>query len=256
MRTLSCCLLALLAPAAADPGDPVYDSSISPPPPYDASAPQPLSTRFVFADGEGGSGLWSHLADITPRYANARECPKDGFVSFHWPGGTHDLVKMKDFDHFDRCDFTGAVMLAPQGSVGSTQSYYVECTNPGSEYLSCSIPEHCAAGQKLEVKTASKSVFNADGSTALHADSLKDVMTLLGARVPAFEGERPTCHCHCPARVLPTLCRSNRGAGAPEMDRGYQTDAQAEHTLEVIWCLGQHTIYACKDWQVRGDETR
>ena len=37
--------------------------------------------------------------------------------------------------------------------------------------------------------------------------------------------------------------------GAPEMDRGYQTEAQAKHTLEVIWCLESHSPDSCKDWE-------
>lgn len=118
----------------------------------------------------------------------------------------------------DRCDFTGSVPLAAPGSSGSSQSYYYECATPGlSEFLSCSIPGHCAAGQKLEVKTSSTAkVFDAQGETLLHAKSLKQVMSLLGA---------------------------------PQMNRGYQTEAQAQHTLEVIWCLESHAPDSCTDWQ-------
>lgn len=127
------------------------------------------------------------------------------------------MVRMQSRAHYDACDFTGAVTLAPPGTAGTDQSYYYECATPGSEFLSCSIPGHCAAGQKLEVNTSSTvSVFGANGETLLHATSLRQVMTLLGA---------------------------------PQMSRGYQTDAQANHTLEVIWCLESHAPDSCKDWQ-------
>ena len=131
------------------------------------------------------------------------------------------MVRLQSRAHYDACDFTGAVTLAPQGADGIEQSYYYECATPGSDFLSCSIAGHCAAGQKLEVNTSStESVFDANGETLLHAKSLRQVMTLLGA---------------------------------PQMDRGYQTELQANHTLEVIWCLESHAPDSCKDWQ--GDST-
>ena len=177
----------------------------------------PITTRFVFADGEGGDGEWSASQVNVAKYATPRSCPKGGFVAFKWKPGTHDVVLMKSRTHFDKCDFTGATTLAPAGSGSSTQSFFYDCTIPGSAYLSCSIPGHCAAGQKLEVVTsASASVFGSGGEVLLHSRSLKQVMTLLNA---------------------------------PAMDTGYQTEAQAHHTLEAIWCLEDHCPDSATDWQ-------
>ena len=186
-----------------------------------------VRTRFLFADGPGGTGLWSSRASTTSKYSmiGPLECPYGGFVSFHWPGGTHDLVRMKSKAHYDACNFTEAFTLAPLGSFGTEQSYYYECMSPETtEYLSCSVPGHCTAGQKLTVTTSMRAygVYGADAEPQIHARSLKQVMALLGW---------------------------------PEMERGYQTEAQAEHTLEVIWCLESHAPDSCKDWQEDATES-
>jgi hypothetical protein len=39
--------------------------------------------------------------------------------------------------------------------------------------------------------------------------------------------------------------------GAPAMDRGYQTESMAEHTLEVIWCLEDHCPASARDWDAQ-----
>ena len=54
----------------------------------------------------------------TTSYQTPRRCPQGGFVSFHWPGGTHDVVRMQSRAHYDACDFTGSVTLAPPGAAG------------------------------------------------------------------------------------------------------------------------------------------
>ena len=227
LRSSTAHLFAILACAeAAGSMSSSSSTQSSPPPPPAAASPPPapvtlapITTRFVFADGEGGTGEWSAQTTTVAKYATPRSCPKGGFVAFNWAPGTHDIMLMKSKAHLDSCDFTGATSLAPAGSGSDIgmESFYYDCTTPGSVYLSCSIPGHCAAGQKLEVVTSSSaSVFGPSGEVLLHSRSLKQVMTLLNA---------------------------------PAMNTGYQTEAQAHHTLEAIWCLEDHCPDSASDWQ-------
>jgi hypothetical protein len=136
------------------------------------------------------------------RYEDQRGCPIGGFVSFWWDG-THDLVKMKDREHFDACDFDGATELASAAN-DVTQSYYFECNEPGAiDFLACSVGTHCADGQKLEVNTSStERVTDYLGDTLIHSRSLAQVRSRdsLPARIASSSSRllshpRPCCAC-------------------------------------------------------------
>jgi len=145
-------------------------------------------------------------------------CAIGGFVFFSWTGGQHDVVLMRDQQAYEQCDFEGSTTLADVGQAGSAQSYSYVCTEPGeTAFLSCSIPGHCLSGQKVEVHTSSSvSVDDASSSmAAVHAQSLRDVMTVLNH---------------------------------PYMNTGYATEAQANATLEAIWCLKVHCPQSAQDW--------
>lgn len=93
-------------------------------------------------------------------------------------------------------------------------------------HLACSVASHCASGQKLTVAVSRSehAVDPTDGSTVLlHSDSLARVMTLLGHR-------------------------SDPSTGFVYLDRGYTTEAAAEVSLEMIWCLEAHAPTSCADW--------
>ena len=132
--------------------------------------------------------------------------------------------------HLAACDFGGATTLVPTNSAANAQgvaSYYLPCnlTTPGgSLYLSCSVANHCAAGQRLTVDVSPHyRVFDTDGTVLLHSDSLARVMTLLGHRVD------PT-------------------TGFAYLERGYQTEADADATMDMIWCLESHCPASAIDW--------
>lgn len=176
------------------------------------------TTRFVFADGDGGTGVWAKTANVVPKYDAPRYCPQGGFVAFQWDNANrpHNVVKMASQAHYDACDFTGSVELAAAGT--GVQSYYHGCDTASEvAYLSCSVGSHCADGQKLAVITSSTSrVVDANGAVQLHSRSLAQVMTLLG--------------------------------GPSAMDRGFQTEDQAARLLDVIWCLEDHCPSSATDW--------
>ena len=164
---------------------------------------------MVFVDGEAiGTGLWSTSAD----YSGGVRCAVGGVVFFKWVAAYHDLVRMASKTHYDNCDFDGAETLAPvSGQAGSMAmaSYSFECDSPGDVvYLACSVASHCSIGQKVELTVSSTiSVHDASGSTLLHMMSLSRMMNLLNH---------------------------------PAMDTGFGTEAQANSTLEMIWCLETH----------------
>ena len=138
----------------------------------------------------------------------------------------HDLVLMASATHYDTCDFTGSQTLVPLAAESGIASYYLPCSETGSQlYLTCSVPGHCAAGQKLSVRVSTSSrVFSTTDPSQilLHSDSLARVMTLLGYRV-----------------------ESN---GFVFLDRGFSTEASANVSLELVWCLEAHCPSVAWDW--------
>ena len=110
--------------------------------------------------------------------------------------------------------FQDSSVLAPS----DTGSFFFACDAPGEvTYLSCDVGSHCSSGQKVEIRVSDEQyvVDPVSGETLVHSTSLKQVMKLLGA---------------------------------PEMERGYATEEQAEHSLEATWCLEDHCPDAAFDW--------
>ena len=211
----------------------------SPPPPPPPPSPLPLApppfdsnpTRFVFANGN--DGYWT--ASGSPTYAD-QTCAAGGYVYFYWQAAFHDLYQMASATHHDNCDFTGAtplVGLDEAAGPGGVASYYLPCETPGSTvYVACSISSHCAMGQKLTVHTSSTSRVHdpITGELLVHSRSLAGVMQLLGYR-------------------------SEASSGFSYLERGYQSEAAANVTLDMIWCLESHCPDSALDWDPAATET-
>lgn len=162
-------------------------------------------------------GLWS-----TSRSYGEVTCPQGGFVYFHWTAAFHDLWQMASASHLASCDFTGATPLVPLNSARgdtATAVYYLPCENAGETmHLSCSVADHCSAGnQRVTVRVSpTVRVFDASsGELLIHSRSLARVYDLLGRRV-------------------------DPSTGFTYYDRGFQTEAAANATLDMIWCLDSH----------------
>ena len=135
-------------------------------------------------------------------------------------------MRMASKEALETCDFTGSTTLAPTTS----SSYYLPCATPGeSIYLSCSVSNHCAMGQRLTVHV-SPSLYAVDtsGLKLIHVQSLSRVYTLLGRRA-----------------------ESN---GYVYLDRGYKTEAQASESLDLVWCLETHCPSSAQDWDPSATE--
>jgi hypothetical protein len=183
-------------------------------------------------------------------------CAVGGYVYFHWTAAYHDLVLMASQSHMDACDFTGSTTLVatnthagPTGQVRHTPllarraarlvapralttaaacsqaAYYLPCETAGTTlHLSCSHAGHCAAGQVLTVHvSATQHARDTNGTVLLHSDSLAAVMTLLGHRVDA-------------------------STGFSYLDRGYSSEAAANASLELVWCLEAHCPTSALDF--------
>ena len=142
------------------------------PPPIPPAAPpvSPIIThRFLFADGI--SGAWAHFPEQTATYSDPLHCAVGGVVYFHWYSPNHNVVRMASATHLANCDFSGATTLVPVGSAGTgTAEYYLPCATAGENiYLSCSVSNHCASGQKLTVEVSdSTHVFDSNGEKLIH----------------------------------------------------------------------------------------
>jgi len=159
-------------------------------------------------DGDEGMGLWSTYTDILPKYTSGVRCAIGGVVFFKWEKArSHDLVQLASQDHYNSCDFSGAVSLVAATSGSGTQSYTYQCETPGEAiYLACSVGNHCNMGQKVAL-TTSADVRVHPAPDGVHMASLAAVMHVLNY---------------------------------PSMDTGFGTEAQANATLELIWCLEAH----------------
>lgn len=182
-----------------------------------------LTSPFQFVDLVNGQ--WSiersFLYELTP----VIECPINGTVVFHYPNATHDVVRMASASHYDSCNFNDAIELSPASTPEEDTTnnksyeyvtYYHHCSTPGAlEYISCSIPGHCEAGQKIAIQTSETvDVYEEDSmSMALHVDKLSRILTVMGYT-------------------------AQPGTGFVEMPLGYQTEEIAEKTMEWIWYVG------------------
>jgi Plastocyanin-like domain. len=148
-------------------------------------------TRITFVDGF--DGLWSTLRSTFYTNNPIIECPIGGTVIFHYPNFYHDVTVMADEQHYNNCDFQGSTVLAPliQNEDFGSVTYYHNCTTPGQvEYLSCSIPGHCEAGQKIMVKTSPtvRAQDEVTGEWLMHVHSLNQVLRVLGQRYDPSTG--------------------------------------------------------------------
>jgi hypothetical protein len=159
-------------------------------------------------DGDEGEGLWSNATDVMAQYTGGVRCAIGGVAFFKWQKAwSHDLVKLASPEHYDSCNFDGAVSLVAPTSGSGWQSYSYLCATPGETiYLACSVGNHCAMGQKV-VLTTSSLVQTHPAPGGVHLDSLAETMRMLNH---------------------------------PSMDTGFGTEPQANTTLELIWCLEAH----------------
>ena len=190
---------------------------------FDRLEDNSLTSPFQFVDLVNGqwSVQRSFLYELTP----VIQCPINGTVVFHYPNATHDVVKMASASHYETCNFTDAIELSPVSAASENATsnknydyvtYYHHCSTPGAlEYISCSIPGHCEAGQKISIQTSETvGVYEeASRSMALHVDKLSRVLTVMGYN-------------------------TQPGTGFVEMPLGYQTEEIAEKTMEWIWYVG------------------
>jgi hypothetical protein len=122
-----------------------------------------------------------------------------------------------------------ARLIAPRAlttaAACSQAAYYLPCETAGTTlHLSCSHAGHCAAGQVLTVHvSATQHARDTNGTVLLHSDSLAAVMTLLGHRVDA-------------------------STGFSYLDRGYSSEAAANASLELVWCLEAHCPTSALDF--------
>lgn len=169
------------------------------------------------------------------------KCAIDGYVYFQWNAASHDLMLLPSKAAYDTCDFSSATTLvplnAPSNSATGSTSYYLPCgSTPNTvKYVACSVASHCSTGgQKLTVHVSADE-YALDKTTTpptalLHSDSLSRVMTLLGHRVDA-------------------------ATGFTYLDRGYESDAAAEVSLEMIWCLESHCPASALDFDSSATKT-
>lgn len=179
-----------------------------------------MTSPFLFADMINGK--WSVDRNFIYELNPVINCPLNGTVIFKYPNTYHDVVKMASAEHYDNCDFTDSIELSPVSPALADDeerkydymTYYHQCSTPGAlEYISCSVPGHCLAGQKIAIQTStSVDVYNEDGSSmVMHVDRISRVLTAMGYSIQA-------------------------DTGFVEMPFGYQTEENAEKTMEWIWC--------------------
>ena len=151
----------------------------------------------------------------------------------HWTAPWHDVVRLPTEAAYDACDLSGHTVLAPpnpnQGRYASSTeaSYYFECDESlagQTIYVACSLHDHCARGQKLKIRVSAavRAYDPTTGDPLIHVTSLARIMALMGHRVDS--------------------------QGGAHLDRGYQTEALANKTLELVWCLEAHCPQSAQDW--------
>ena len=205
-----------------------------------------VNPAFPFRFVDRFDGLWSTLQ--SSQYESVLNCPINSTVVFQFPKGTHDIVKLPSLMHYDKCSLSGLDVLSPstyeevltsisEDSVDMNQpmlmdmpyvTYYHKCEGElfSIDYISCSIPGHCQAGQKIAIRTTAPPINEDDGSDLeMHVDSLQSLLTLLGAR-------------------------NDPSTGFLIMDRGYQTEELATQTVDWIWCGIDHCPHMAMDvWE-------
>ena len=72
-------------------------------------------------------------------------------VTFQW-SGYHNVVEVSNNENFEMCNAAGGVEHAPPAPGGE---YSVVVNTPGTHYYICSVPSHCALGQKIAITVLS-----------------------------------------------------------------------------------------------------
>ena len=72
-------------------------------------------------------------------------------VTFQW-SGSHNVVEVSNNENFEMCNAAGGVEHAPPAPGGE---YSVVLNTPGTHYYICSVPSHCALGQKIAITVLS-----------------------------------------------------------------------------------------------------
>ena len=188
------------------------------PPP--SAPPSPASPRvwhrIEFAGGEDGE--WT-IRDYEPQ-----QCADGATMVFWWESEMpHDLVRLPSAEALASCNFSATETLAPEGLTGE---HHLHCVGGETYYLACSVPGHCEAGQRVTVQaSASVAAFDEAGEPQLHVSSWARMMLLLGY-VASDEHESTLGY-------VP-------GQGHARLTRGFGTEAVANSTLELLWCLLPH----------------
>merc|ERR1712032_734367 len=95
-------------------------------------------------------------------------------LNFSWPG-YHDVVIVPSKEAFDSCDFSEGKSLGDESPISSTVT---ETT-----YFVCTVPGHCAAGQKLEATVSSTAVADEPTTSvvdiAVSDDAFSTLVSLL-----------------------------------------------------------------------------
>jgi hypothetical protein len=191
--------------------------------------------RFTFVDGR--RGLWS--TGSVNDYPDVITCPVGGLIVFYYPQGVHDVVELPSRNDYARCNLAGAVTLSPRtistatgqkkASSFSDVSYYYHCSQPNyTAYLTCSVPGHCFAGQKVQIYV-NGSEYAYDPTRELsdpnywriHVNSIDRLLRLLNYRRVATGG-------------------SDASESIVVMDHGYQTEELANVTADLVWCALDH----------------
>ena len=72
-------------------------------------------------------------------------------VTFQW-SGYHNVVEVSNNENFEMCNAAAGVEHAPSAPGGE---YSVVLNTPGTHYYICSVPSHCALGQKIAITVLS-----------------------------------------------------------------------------------------------------
>lgn len=207
----------------------------------------PLHQRFSFVDGD--EGLWT-----TDRDYGSITCPVGGLIVFFYPVGTHDIVQVEIFDDWNSCNnIENATLLSPRmivsdgssdnssqrisPSLFSAISYYYMCSTPGeTAYLTCSVPGHCKANQKVVIRTSeTEYAYDRDtGNWTLHVDSQSRVLKVLGYHTSSEQQQSDNSNKDDTAVV--------------RMERGYQTEELANITTNLVWCALDHCPHFALDF--------
>ena len=144
----------------------------------------------------------------------------------------HDVVEMPSAGAYETCDLdsnwtTLSPFSLPDGSTAPEHvSYYYPCTIPNATaYLTCSVPGHCSAGQKIKIHTsATDFALNPHNSSEwlIHVESIPRLLRLLNYH----EGDD----------------------GLFVMNHGYQTEELATQTHELTWCAMDHCPNAAREF--------